>query len=46
MVFDIFRRIADEQKRTVIAVTHDAQLAELAHRRIRLRDGRIERIDQ
>jgi lipoprotein-releasing system ATP-binding protein len=42
LVFDIFKRLATEQGRTVIAVTHDAELARLADRQIRLRDGRLE----
>ena len=40
-VFDIFGRLAHEGGRTVIAVTHDPDLAMLADRRIRIVDGRI-----
>ncbi len=40
-VFDIFRRLVEEKGQTVIAVTHELDLAQQAHRRIRLVDGRI-----
>ena len=40
-VFDIFARLAGEQGRTVIVVTHDADLAKRATRRVHLVDGRI-----
>jgi lipoprotein-releasing system ATP-binding protein len=41
IVFDIFARLTAEQGRTVLVVTHDPDLAALAHRRIHLVDGRI-----
>lgn len=41
IVFDIFARLAREQGKTVIAVTHDLDLAALTDRRIHLIDGRI-----
>ena len=41
IVFDIFGRLAAEQGRTVICVTHDLELAALAHRQVRLVDGRV-----
>lgn len=40
-VFDIFARLAREERRTVIVVTHDPDLARRATRRIHLVDGRI-----
>lgn len=40
-VFDIFERLAREEGRTVIVVTHDPDLAKRATRRIHLVDGRI-----
>jgi lipoprotein-releasing system ATP-binding protein len=40
-VFDIFARLAAEEGRAVLVVTHDADLAHRATRRIHLVDGRI-----
>ena len=40
-VFAIFRRLVEEGGRTVIAVTHDTDLAALARRRVHIVDGRI-----
>jgi lipoprotein-releasing system ATP-binding protein len=40
-VFDIFRRIVDDQGRTVIVVTHDMDLAARADRQVRLVDGHL-----
>jgi lipoprotein-releasing system ATP-binding protein len=40
-VFDIFARLALEEGRAVIVVTHDAELARRATRRIHIVDGRI-----
>jgi lipoprotein-releasing system ATP-binding protein len=40
-VFDIFERLAGRDGRTVIAVTHQPELAARAGRRIRLLDGRV-----
>ena len=40
-VFDIFARLAREDGRAVVVVTHDAELAQRATRRIHLVDGRI-----
>ena len=40
-VFDIFERLTREEGRTVIVVTHDADLAKRATRRIHLVDGAI-----
>jgi len=41
LVFDIFRRLAHEEGRSVVVVTHDLGLAATADRRIHLVDGRI-----
>ena len=41
IVFEAFRRIAREEGRTVIAVTHDEDFASGADRRIHLVDGRV-----
>ncbi len=41
IVFDIFRRLASERGKTVITVTHEAHLAALADRQVRMLDGRI-----
>ncbi len=40
-VFDIFARLSREEGRTIIVVTHDADLARRATRRVHLVDGRI-----
>ena len=40
-VFDIFARLAQEDGRAIVVVTHDAELAQRATRRIHLVDGRI-----
>jgi putative ABC transport system ATP-binding protein len=40
-VLELLRRIADEQMATLILVTHNAEVAAAASRRIELRDGRI-----
>lgn len=40
-VFDIFERLTREEGRTVIVVTHDADLARRATRRVHLVDGRV-----
>lgn len=41
IVFDIFARLAHENGKTVVAVTHNAELAARADRRIVIVDGRI-----
>jgi lipoprotein-releasing system ATP-binding protein len=41
LVFAILGRIARDERRTVVAVTHDGALAARADRRISLVDGRI-----
>jgi lipoprotein-releasing system ATP-binding protein len=40
-VFDIFQRLATKEGRAILVVTHDAELAKRANRRIHLVDGRI-----
>ena len=41
-LFDLLARdLAHRQNRTVVVVTHDAELAQTADRRIHLVDGRI-----
>ena len=40
-VFDIFARLAAEEGRAIWVVTHDAELAKRANRRVHLVDGRI-----
>jgi lipoprotein-releasing system ATP-binding protein len=40
-VFDIFQRLAADEGRAILVVTHDAELAKRANRRIHLVDGRI-----
>jgi lipoprotein-releasing system ATP-binding protein len=40
-VFDIFARLAAEEGRAILVVTHDAELAKRANRRVHLVDGRI-----
>ncbi len=41
IVFDIFERLVDEEGRSVVTVTHDADLAARAEMQIRIVDGRI-----
>lgn len=40
-ILDIFKRLNEEKNITIILVTHEAELARIAHRRIHLRDGQI-----
>ena len=40
-IIDIFRKLNKEKNITVILVTHEHELAEIAKRRIHLRDGKI-----
>ena len=44
-VIDIFQRIAHEQGRAVVCVTHDPTVAAAADIRIHMLDGAIERVD-
>jgi lipoprotein-releasing system ATP-binding protein len=41
IVFDIFAGIAEREGRSVVAVTHDLELARRAGRRVHLVDGRL-----
>ncbi|HNK41143.1 MAG TPA: ATP-binding protein, partial [Flavobacteriales bacterium] len=43
IVFDIFRRIANEHKRSLLIVTHDPDFAKRTDRIIEMDDGRIVR---
>ena len=40
-VLKIFRRVADEQLTTLVVITHSIEVAEIAQRRIHLRDGKL-----
>jgi lipoprotein-releasing system ATP-binding protein len=40
-VFEIFARLAREQGRTIVMVTHDNEFADRAGRQVRLKDGRV-----
>jgi putative ABC transport system ATP-binding protein len=40
-VLEIFQRIVDERLTTLVVVTHSAEVAEMAERRIHLRNGQI-----
>ncbi|PWJ58920.1 lipoprotein-releasing system ATP-binding protein [Dyadobacter jejuensis] len=41
MVFDIFKRLAEEFDQTLLIVTHDQSFAEKTHRVIEMEDGKI-----
>jgi len=43
IVQEIFSRLADEQGRTIIAVTHEEEFSRAASRNLHLVDGRVER---
>jgi ABC-type lipoprotein export system ATPase subunit len=45
-VLALIRRAAEELDAAVLMATHSAEAAAIARRRIRLRDGRIEEIEQ
>jgi len=40
-IMDIFKKLNKEKNITIILVTHEAGLAQIAHRRLHLRDGQI-----
>lgn len=40
-IMDIFKRLNQEKNITIILVTHEAELAQIASRRLHLRDGQI-----
>lgn len=41
IVFDTFKKLADENKQTLLVVTHDPEFAQNTHRIIEMEDGRI-----
>ncbi len=41
IVFDIFKRLAEEYNQTLLIVTHDQSFASRTHRIIEMEDGRI-----
>ncbi len=41
IVFDIFKRLAEENQQTLLVVTHDEEFAKNSHRIIEIEDGRI-----
>jgi lipoprotein-releasing system ATP-binding protein len=41
IVVDVFKRLAHQEKRAIICVTHDEAVAAAADRRIRMKDGEI-----
>jgi len=41
VVFDIFKRLAEEFNQTLLIVTHDQSFAEKTHRIINMEDGKI-----
>jgi lipoprotein-releasing system ATP-binding protein len=41
LVFDIFNKLTEEQKQTLLIVTHDTDFAKRTHRIITMQDGRI-----
>ena len=42
-IMEIFKKLNQEKNITVILVTHDSEVAQIAHKRIYLRDGLIEK---
>jgi putative ABC transport system ATP-binding protein len=40
-ILDIFKRLNQEKNITIILVTHEPELAQIASRRMHLRDGQI-----
>jgi lipoprotein-releasing system ATP-binding protein len=41
IVFDIFKKLAEENKQALLIVTHDQEFANNTHRIIEMEDGRI-----
>jgi lipoprotein-releasing system ATP-binding protein len=41
LIFDIFKRLADEFNQTLLVVTHDQGFAQRTHRIIEMEDGKI-----
>ncbi|MEY2725796.1 MAG: Lipoprotein-releasing system ATP-binding protein LolD [Planctomycetota bacterium] len=44
-IMDLLKRLNNEQKLTIVMVTHDESIAAQAHRTVRLREGRIQGVD-
>lgn len=42
IVFDLFKKLAKEENKTIITITHDLNLAKRANRQIRIVDGKVE----
>ena len=40
-VFDLFKKLSEEFKQTLLIVTHDQSFAERTHRIIEMEDGKI-----
>src|SRR5207245_5152480 len=40
-VLDLFRRLNQEFKKTIVVVTHDARVSHIAHRVLEIQDGKI-----
>jgi putative ABC transport system ATP-binding protein len=40
-VLDLFQRLNRDLKKTIVVVTHDARVADIAHRTLDMRDGKI-----
>ena len=40
-VLDLFRRLNQEFKKTIVVVTHDARVSHIAHRILEIQDGKI-----
>ncbi|NQT80968.1 MAG: ABC transporter ATP-binding protein [Candidatus Aminicenantes bacterium] len=45
-IMDIFKKLNSEKKITIILVTHDSEVSQIAHRRIYLKDGQIIKEEQ
>jgi len=43
IVFDIFKKLAEEHHQTLLVVTHDEDFAKRTHRIIEMEDGRIKK---
>ena len=44
-ILELMRRLVNEQHKTLVMVTHDRNLANVADRVIQIRDGRIKKIE-
>lgn len=45
-IIDIFKRLNKEKKITIVLVTHDPDVSQIARKRLYLRDGLIERVEE